>query len=133
MLPVYEWIALKRFIVSLLVIYSVNWPSSLEPLPEQSDNFRKLQPLPADKKYPSNFLQPYFCGQDEDCMTLGSKSALEKAKSNVEKAFPVVGILEDLVTTFKVMEKILPHFFAGVQNVYQEDLKGDEGENLITL
>ena len=60
-------------------------------------------------------------------MTLGSKSALEKAKSNVEKAFPVVGILEDLVTTFKVMEKILPHFFAGVQNVYQEDLKGDEG------
>ena len=70
------------------------------------------------------YLQPYFCGHEDDCRRLGSLSALSSAKSNVETHFPVVGVLEEMEDTFAVLEKKLPKFFKGVKQVY-EDLDGE--------
>ncbi|XP_054256845.1 uronyl 2-sulfotransferase-like [Macrosteles quadrilineatus] len=65
---------------------------------------------------------PYFCGHDKSCMVLNDRWALERAKSNVERYFPVVGILEELNSTLVVLEKKLPYFFAGVQEIYFKQL-----------
>ena len=46
---------------------------------------------------------PYFCGDTEECRTLGSRKALETAKANIESTFEVVGVLEELDMTHKVM------------------------------
>ena len=45
---------------------------------------------------------PYFCGDTEECRTLGSRKALETAKANIESTFEVVGVLEELDMTHKV-------------------------------
>ena len=45
---------------------------------------------------------PYFCGDTEECRTLGSRQALETAKANIESTFVVVGVLEELDMTHKV-------------------------------
>ena len=39
---------------------------------------------------------------------------------NVEKHFVFVGILEDLENSFRVLEKILPHFFTGAVKLLLE-------------
>uniref|UniRef100_A0A1B6DBH8 Sulfotransferase domain-containing protein n=1 Tax=Clastoptera arizonana TaxID=38151 RepID=A0A1B6DBH8_9HEMI len=61
---------------------------------------------------------PYFCGHEEWCMSLNNHKALQRAKANVDRYFPVVGILEELNATLVVLEKKLPYFFKGVQDMY---------------
>jgi len=58
-------------------------------------------------------------------MVLGSKWALARAQENVERSFPVVGFLEDLAITFKVLEIVIPEFFKGISDVYQVELKSE--------
>lgn len=48
--------------------------------------------------------------------------ALQTAKANVDRYFPVVGVLEELNTTLEVLEEKLPYFFKGVQTLYYKDL-----------
>ena len=55
---------------------------------------------------------------------LQSKWALETAKANIEKWYPVVGILEDLQMTLFVLEHKLPLYFKGASNIYFNELKG---------
>lgn len=43
---------------------------------------------------------------------------LERAKYAVESQYSVVGVLEDLNTTFSVLEKYIPRFFKGATEVY---------------
>ena len=50
--------------------------------------------------------------------------ALENAKLNIEKWYPVIGTLEDLETTFFVLENKLPQFFKGISKIYFEELNG---------
>ena len=64
------------------------------------------------------FLQNYFCGQHEECGVIGSELAFDHARDNLKEFFPVVGILEELHTTFKVLEKKLPRFFSEIDDVY---------------
>lgn len=47
---------------------------------------------------------------------------MQKAKENVERYYPVVGILEEINATLEVFEHTLPYFFKGVQRVYFKDL-----------
>lgn len=47
-----------------------------------------------------------------------SQEALDKARRNVEENYAVVGILEDLNTTFAVLEHYVPRFFKGINNIY---------------
>ena len=70
------------------------------------------------------FLQPYFCGQDAKCSVIKNEWALENAKANIEKWYPVIGTLEDLETTFFVLENKLPRFFKGISRIYFDELKG---------
>lgn len=44
------------------------------------------------------------------------------AKRNVDRYFPVVGVLEELNTTLEVLEEKIPYFFKGVQTLYYKDL-----------
>lgn len=50
--------------------------------------------------------------------------ALQAAKNNVERYYPVVGILEELNSTLEVLESNIPYFFKGVQKLYYKDLLG---------
>ena len=58
-----------------------------------------------------------------------NKWALDKAKSNIEKWYPVVGVLEDLQTTFLVLENRIPKFFHGITKIYYEKLRGKDCKN----
>ncbi|XP_060528607.1 uronyl 2-sulfotransferase-like isoform X3 [Cylas formicarius] len=48
--------------------------------------------------------------------------ALKTAIENVEKYYPVVGVLEELNATLHVMEKQIPYFFKGAKDIYQRKL-----------
>lgn len=45
----------------------------------------------------------------------------------MEAWYPVVGILEEVNITLAVLQHRLPHYFAGVLDVYHNDLLGTLG------
>nr|XP_027238588.1 heparan sulfate 2-O-sulfotransferase pipe-like [Penaeus vannamei] len=53
---------------------------------------------------------------------LNNMAALNTAKTNVERWYPVVGILEDLNATLAVLQDRLPGFFEGVLDMYYNQL-----------
>lgn len=55
---------------------------------------------------------------------LNDQRALDRAKDNVERYFPVVGVLEELNITLALLENHLPYFFQGLQKMYFHDLMG---------
>ncbi|CAH1153867.1 unnamed protein product [Phaedon cochleariae] len=63
---------------------------------------------------------PYFCGHDPRCQILNNDWALQTARSNVEKYYPVVGILEELNATLEILETKIPYFFKGAQKTYEK-------------
>ncbi|KAL1498115.1 hypothetical protein ABEB36_008968 [Hypothenemus hampei] len=71
---------------------------------------------------PYDLTIPYFCGHDPRCMLLNDNWAFEKAKSNVEKYYQVVGVLEEMNITLQVLETKIPQFFSGVKSTYQRNL-----------
>ena len=60
----------------------------------------------------------YFCGQDVECSYHGSRKALALAKANVERFFIVVGLLERIEDTFKILEADLGCFMKGISKLY---------------
>ncbi|XP_055327772.1 heparan sulfate 2-O-sulfotransferase pipe-like isoform X2 [Paramacrobiotus metropolitanus] len=71
-----------------------------------------------DGMYIKNMIA-FFCGQDIECSNHNSKWALETAKENVEKFFTVVGVLEDIDITLRVLQHQLPQYFSGVVELYK--------------
>lgn len=65
----------------------------------------------------------YLCGQEEYCMLVANRKALEQAKRNADLFFPVVGVLEELNTTLALLEHKLPSFFAGASHLFYDQLK----------
>ena len=55
-----------------------------------------------------------FCGHDPICRKFNNPEALQKAKANVEKHYPVVGITENINMTLGelVFQKCLHEFKA---------------------
>lgn len=45
--------------------------------------------------------------------------ALERAKQNVLENYLLVGILEELEDVLLLLERLLPHYFTGVINIYK--------------
>ena len=45
--------------------------------------------------------------------------ALERAKQNVQENFLLVGILEELEDVLLLLERLLPHYFSDVLNIYK--------------
>ena len=63
--------------------------------------------------------QPYFCGQNDECRRHNSRPALAAAIGNVEKHFPVVGVLEEMNRTLWAMQTLGEgHFFDGIWDAF---------------
>jgi len=77
--------------------------------------------------HPKWQLVPYFCGQDERCRQKTSW-AVEKAKENIEKYYVMVGIVEELQSTLKIFELLMPRYFHGavsIQSAGEDKIKND--------
>ncbi|RZC41909.1 uronyl 2-sulfotransferase [Asbolus verrucosus] len=70
---------------------------------------------------PHDLTIPYFCGHDPKCFS-NNQWAMQMAKINVEKYYPVVGVLEELNTTLEIFEHKVPYFFKGVQDLYKKNM-----------
>nr|XP_021323214.1 uronyl 2-sulfotransferase-like isoform X1 [Danio rerio] len=64
------------------------------------------------------YIIPYFCGQHPQCREPGLW-ALETAKQNVLDHYLLVGVLEELEDVLLLLERLLPHFFSDVLNIYR--------------
>ena len=62
----------------------------------------------------------FFCGSELICDVFGSREALELAKSNVEKYYSVVGVLELWNETLETLEHYIPFFFKDAAKAYRE-------------
>ena len=71
-----------------------------------------------------HFLKAYFCGYGHGCLTIGSRDALARAKANIEKHYPVVGVLERFRETLQLLEEKLPLFYKGAVLLYFEQMAG---------
>ena len=52
----------------------------------------------------------FFCGHALACRQVRNPHALALAKRNVEKFYAVVGVLDELEGSLRLMEKVLPRF-----------------------
>ena len=57
-----------------------------------------------------NLVTKYFCGHDYRCKN-GDTRALETAKKNLVSNFTVVGIVEEMELSIKLMRRVLPQYF----------------------
>eukprot|EP00045_Choanoeca_perplexa_P015986 m.209358 g.209358 ORF g.209358 m.209358 type:complete len:320 (+) comp17138_c1_seq1:201-1160(+) len=57
-----------------------------------------------------SLMTEFFCGHHPDCQQMDSK-ALERAKSNLEKEFLLVGLTEEFSASLTLLERLLPDFF----------------------
>ncbi|XP_058788564.1 heparan sulfate 2-O-sulfotransferase 1-like [Phymastichus coffea] len=62
----------------------------------------------------------HFCGHDPRCSVRNNDWALEQAKANVLSWYPVVGVLDCMDHTVKVLEKSFPYFFEGASYLYDK-------------
>ena len=51
-------------------------------------------------------------------MECRNQGALQQAKQNIEKWYPVIGVLDNINKTLAVMEKTVPEYFSGVSDIY---------------
>ena len=56
----------------------------------------------------------YFCGYGPECSLSTPASRLERAKSNVQQHYAVVGVLEDLPATLDALAAFVPAYFGRV-------------------
>ncbi|XP_025990483.2 uronyl 2-sulfotransferase isoform X2 [Solenopsis invicta] len=61
---------------------------------------------------------PYFCGQDPRCTERNNTWAMERAKTNVIRWYPVVGILDYMEESLNALAVEFPYFFKGAIRVY---------------
>ena len=54
---------------------------------------------------------------------MDEEKALAQAKKNAETYFVVVGIYEDLMSFFQVLEQLLPQFFKSAPEIYKTTSK----------
>ena len=71
----------------------------------------------------------YYCGHGHECTLFGNADALKLAKSNVEKYYAVVGVLESMEETLRVLEQFVPDFFDGAVKVYRASPRKKTNEN----
>lgn len=63
-----------------------------------------------------NLMTKYFCGHERFC-DLGNEKALSLAKENLKHKFVLIGLLEEMDLTLKVMSKLLPGYFSLASNL----------------
>jgi hypothetical protein len=87
-----------------------------------ADGFPTNNSMTPSPPFPYLF-QPYFCGQHNECMVAGSTWALQRAKENIDRWFPVVAVLERMTQSMEVLEQFIPTFFKGAVKIYNYQLK----------
>ena len=78
--------------------------------------------LEKDFKFDARSQMMFFCGNTPQCALFNSKKVLNRAKETVETAYSVVGLLEELDSTFLALQKYLPKFFRNAKELYDENL-----------
>ena len=63
----------------------------------------------------------FFCGNDPECDVFNGSGAFKRAVENVEKYFPVVGVLEELDSSLRVLEAFLPRYFSGASEILAKE------------
>ena len=71
---------------------------------------RKIS-IPLERNSTFFLLKAYFCGQHVYCMRHDSKQAVAEAKRNIEKYYNLVGLMERLEDTWKLLEKEYPDVY----------------------
>ncbi|XP_064110973.1 uronyl 2-sulfotransferase-like [Macrobrachium nipponense] len=105
---------IERFVSKFYYTQEFQGATKVKSLEDCLRGADRSQCLPADRNITISQIS-YFCGQEPQCMVFGDKWGLQKAKANVEAFFSVVGILEDLPTTFQVLQNVLPDFFTNYE------------------
>ena len=67
-------------------------------------------------------LIPFFCGMDDFCLQPTIK-ALNQAKYNIERYFPVVGYIENYEEYLELLEIVFPQFMSGASASYRKTLE----------
>lgn len=78
----------------------------------------------------SSYTLNYFCGFDAKC-SVANEWTYQRAIQNVESMFLLVGVTEDLDSTMKLLERLLPNTAAGVENIYKQRQK-EKRESYVT-
>ena len=63
-----------------------------------------------------------FCGHEDVCNYMNDYNAMQIAKENILKNFPVVGVLELYNATLQVLESKLPQYFKKASHVSDESI-----------
>ena len=60
---------------------------------------------------------------DLECPLHNSQWALDRAIENVERHFPVVGVLEELDLSLRLMQTALPGLFGGIWDMHRRETR----------
>ena len=63
---------------------------------------------------------PYFCGSAKMCR-MPTEEGLKRAQDNVDRFFLVVGVLEKYEQFLKLTQKLIPRFFDGIVDLYDQE------------
>ena len=74
-----------------------------------------------------NMITRYFCGFHAVCADLCSAAALARAKHVMATQYALVGLLEELDFTLKMMETMAPGLFAGLAAVHEAMVREGKG------
>lgn len=66
---------------------------------------------------------PFFCGHAAECWNAGSEWALQMAKHNLVNNYLIVGITEELRDFVAILENVLPRYFMGATDLYNNGPK----------
>lgn len=59
-----------------------------------------------------NLMTKYFCGHEKPLCKKGSIKAYQRAKENIDKHFSIIGVMEEMSLSYKLMKHLLPkHFY----------------------
>lgn len=61
----------------------------------------------------------YFCGPDALCVN-GSKESVRRAKQHIDEDYIFVGLTEEFDNNLKILEHVLPNYFEGAVEVWDE-------------
>ena len=80
------------------------------------------------KSYGVNSMIAYFCGQSSICndqnIRTTSRAALSLAKSNIERFYIYIGLLEYMKNSLELLEHIQPGIFIGITTLYMTKFNG---------
>ena len=79
-----------------------------------------------------NLLTRYFCGHQPVCKT-SSKESFYKAKQNIQEYFTVVGIMEDMTLSYKLMKHLIPSHFNYLNPDSDAQKKHNRNEHMINI